>query len=102
MISFIKNFFRRSRRTAKSKPLTEEELQRKSMGEFKAVGERFRFLGVDMLVMQDSTVDNYRSIISVYPCLVCRYVDKRGELRDAKFYFRDLPALIAESKRSQL
>lgn len=65
---------------------------------FKDVGEKFNYLGQEMLVLGHK---DYRMFAGGYthiePKLMCEYVNNNGDIKKKSFHFDMLPILIAEN-----
>lgn len=67
--------------------------------EFRNVGERFTYLGVEMCVVKHGTVEYLPGIHAwIQPNIHARYVNKDGDIREIVFDYRELNALKKENK----
>ena len=62
---------------------------------FRDVGEKFNYLGVEMIV--ESHWKNYPAAAGFVPMLCAAYRNDHGEINHAYFLCRELPALRAEN-----
>jgi len=69
--------------------------------DFRDVGEKFTYLGKEMLVVSHVDHDFSRSLEFIsLPRLVCHYFDATGTLKHARFTCADLPVLRSENGES--
>ena len=69
-----------------------EKIALKELMDFRPIGGKFKYLGVEMIVY------GYGEWIDCYPPLLkCNYVDNHGVIHSACFQHSELPALRAEN-----
>ena len=76
---------------------TRRDEEIKKLEEFVAIGDKFKYLGVDMVVSGHSDWNISMYDIFRYPCLKARYVNKLGEIKNIKFDYDELKTLKFES-----
>lgn len=64
---------------------------------FKKIGDKFNYLGVDMIVTAHSELRLSPIGADVIPVLVCDYKDLLGKIQVVRFSPHELPALEAEN-----
>lgn len=73
------------------------EKQIEELKQFRGKGEKFNFLGVEMIVY----AHHYQFISQYYcnyrPCLRANYVNKHGDIKNADFDYDELDALKKEN-----
>lgn len=60
------------------------------------IGERFKYLGIEMLCVGHGISYGYHND---YPCIEYEYVNNMGNIVEGKFKARQFPAIIAENNR---
>ena len=69
----------------------------KEMKEFRAKGDKFRYLGVEMLVYAHVDIFNSPYFSTYRPCLKASYVNKLGEIKMINFDYDELDTLKKEN-----
>lgn len=77
-----------------------EETAMEEIKSFRDIGEKFNYLGVEMMVTGHFDVHfplNVYDSLRIKPCLKVDYVTKNGEIKGGTFYVKDLPMLRKEN-----
>ena len=69
----------------------------KEIADFREIGKRFYYLGVEMIVTGHRDIIFAGYNISCIPCIKADYVNKHGEIKQIQFYYKELDNLIAEN-----
>ena len=77
-----------------------EDLKQKAYKEvvnFRKIGEKFYYLGIEMLVTghQDVFFNGYG--LAFIPCIKADYINRHGEIKQIQFAYKELNSLIAEN-----
>ncbi len=78
------------------------EKQIQEIKDFRDIGDKFKFMGVDMVVESVFRQEVYHGVFSFtfknIPEIKAAYKDNSGVIRKATFSYKQLPRLIAENK----
>ena len=87
-----------------NKLFSSENTRKKQISEMKAfrsVGQKFNYLGVEIMVTDHCSIEDTGLGFLIKPELQGNYVNNSGEIVGISFDYKDLPAIISENETKQ-